>query len=593
MSSPSPSPLPPSRRPATGWRRLALNIRFWLLFGGLNFLLFVPYYYFFREETTLWPELDTAVSPLWQTLLYNRGNLDPWRLHLEFTWLVALWVWWRPQARRWPLALFLSLYSFMLLYGLYEGFIRSYYLLDPIWYNDFPLFRDGLLYVLTSLNLPPTAYLLGGVALLGGLALLVGVGQGLVGQRMLGAVHPATRWGLILLLLWPTAVLLHKRGESYTPTTAVASLTSKLSHNLHLSHEAQLASQQFSRERLTPFYEEGPADLATKPNIYLIFIESYGSVLFQRDDFRANYLALMRRLDRQLHENNWHVVSSRSNSPTWGGGSWLAYTSAMSGLPIDAHAQYLLLLNRYQNETLPNLPNYLRQQGYRSYSISGNSDLLNEIEWQRYQRFYGIDEWWQLDKLAYEGPLYGWGPSLPDQYALGYMQAEMRAQGEPHFFFYISQNSHYPWHPLPPALEDWREFATLPQPPFETERVPHPVLRQRYWQAMAGQLQGITTQVREHGRDNDLYIIIGDHQPARVANYNDGWDTPIHIISRDPALVEAFLPLGFQPGLNTESITEPPLSHAGLYSLLTHVLLTQYGVDPTAVPPFLPHGRDE
>ncbi len=584
----SSAPPPPSKG-----RQLGLNILFWLLFGGLNFLLFAPYYYFFIEETTLWPELDTAVSPLWSTLLYDRPNLDPWRLHLEFTWLVALWVWWRPRPWPWSIPLFVGLYSFLLTHSLYEGFIRSYYLLDPIWYNDYPLFRDGLLYVLTSLNLPPTLYLLGILTLLGGLALLILLIYGLVGQPMLGEIHHATRWGLLVLLVWPMAVLLHKQSEMYAPTTAVGSLTSKLSYNLHLSREAQLASQQFTRDRLTPFYEEGPADLAIKPNIYLIFIESYGSVLYQRDDFRANYVALLRRLDRQLDEEGWHVVSSRSNSPTWGGGSWLAYTSAMSGLPIDAHAQYLLLLNRYQNETLPNLPNYLRQQGYRSYSISGNSDLLNEIEWQRYQRFYGIDEWWQFDKLAYEGPLYGWGPALPDQYALGYMQAQMRAQSDPHFFFYISQNSHYPWHPLPPVLGDWQEFPTLPQPPFETERVPHPVLRQRYWQAMAGQLQGTMTQVVAHGRANDLYIIIGDHQPARVANYNDGWDTPIHIITQDPALAEAFLPLGFQPGLDTKTITEPPLNHAGLYSLLTHVLLTQYGVEPATAPPYLPHGRVE
>ena len=562
------------------------QIRFWLVFGLLNGLLFAPIYYFFAEEAALWPRPMTLSAAL-----LHRPNLDPWRLHLEFTWLVALCHCWPPRPNRWLTPLFTLLYSTMLAYGVYEGFIRSYYLLDPIWYNDYPLFRDGLAYVLTSLHLPLWFYVAGGAAVLAGVAGLGWLCHELVGQPLRGQLPQASRWGLVVLLVWGGGVWLSAGAEMGLPTSAVASLTRKAHHNATLSHQAWLDSRQFTRDRLTPFYELSSADLAHKPNIYLIFIESYGSVLYQRDDFRANYLTLTDQLEQTLADHAWHTVSSRSNSPMWGGGSWIAYTSAMSGLPINAHAQYLLLLNQYQTETLPSLPNYFRQQGYRTYSISGNSDLLNELEWQRYQRFYGMDEWWRFDALGYDGPLYGWGPSLPDQYAVGYMQTHMRAQGEPHFFFYITQNSHYPWHPLPPVVADWQTLAELPMPSFEVERVPHPVLRQRYWTAVASQLESLITQITHHGRPNDLYILIGDHQPARVANYNDGWDTPIHIITQDPALAQAFVPLGFVMGLDTQAILEPPLDHAGVYSLLTHVLLTQYGTDPANAPPYQPHGR--
>ncbi|MCA9980023.1 MAG: sulfatase-like hydrolase/transferase, partial [Anaerolineales bacterium] len=538
----------------------------------------------------LWPP-NTAVS--WQAILYDRPNLDPWRLHLEFTALVAIWVWRRPRPRKRITLLFAGLYLFALVYTLYEGFIRSYYLLDPIWYNDFPLFRDGAHYVLHSLHLAPIVYFLALAALAGLAALVALLLHALLNTSTQIGSQRVTRWVLLALLVWATAVWLAKGSAMSEPSTAVASLTSKLAHNASLSQEAWQASRQFTRDRLTPFYEQTPADLATKPNIYLIFVESYGSVLYQRPDFRRNYLALTSQLNDDLTADGWHVVSSRSESPTWGGGSWIAYTSAISGLPITAHAQYLLLLNQYQTQTLPSLPNYLRQQGYKSYSISGNADVLPEIEWQRYKLFYGIDQWWRVDELSYTGPLYGWGPSLPDQYAFGYAQEQMRQQGEPHFLFYVTQNSHYPWHPLPPVTADWQELATLPTPSFSTERVPHAVLRQRYWRAIERQLEGLLGDVQTHGRANDLYIIIGDHQPARVANYGDGWDTPIHIVTQDPALAEAFLPFGFVPGFDTEALTPAPLHHAGLYSLLSHVLLTQYGADPTTAPPYLPFGTQQ
>ena len=60
------------------------------------------------------------------------------------------------------------------------------------------------------------------------------------------------------------------------------------------------------------------------------------------------------------------------------------------------------MFNRYSNEPFPHLFNYLRNQGYRSYRLSANSDVLNDIEWQRYKNFYGVDEWLRFNDLQYE-----------------------------------------------------------------------------------------------------------------------------------------------------------------------------------------------
>jgi hypothetical protein len=43
---------------------------------------------------------------------------------------------------------------------------------------------------------------------------------------------------------------------------------------------------------------------------------------------------------------------------------------------------------------------------------------------------------------------------------------------------------------------------------------------------------------------------VGDHQPASsVTGEGASWDVPVHLITREPALLERFVALGFRPGL--------------------------------------------
>ena len=43
---------------------------------------------------------------------------------------------------------------------------------------------------------------------------------------------------------------------------------------------------------------------------------------------------------------------------------------------------------------------------------------------------------------------------------------------------------------------------------------------------------------------------VGDHQPAAsVSGEGASWDVPVHVVTRDPALLARFVALGFEPGL--------------------------------------------
>jgi hypothetical protein len=321
-------------------------------------------------------------------------------------------------------------------------------------------------------------------------------------------------------------------------------------------------------------------------------VESYGSVLYKRPDYRQAYTELLDGLEAQLQENDWHVVSALSEAPTWGGGSWMSYTSTLFGLRIDTHPQYLSLRNRYQSVTYPDLGHYLKSQGYEYIRLSSLAADLEANDWVQLKNLYDIDRWPNYDDLDFEGPHFGWGPSPPDQYALYYAYETILSKSDkPFLFFFITQNSHYPWMPLPAVVEDWR---TLNEPTNSTEKldpdaISHQTKRQNYLNSINYELSFLTDYIVKRGQEDSIFILVGDHQPPQVSRRNDSFDTPIHILSRDPALADAFLAYGFEPGLAVERATAT-MRHEGFYSMFMRVLLAEYGQGIRALPDYLPGG---
>jgi phosphoglycerol transferase MdoB-like AlkP superfamily enzyme len=270
----------------------------------------------------------------------------------------------------------------------------------------------------------------------------------------------------------------------------------------------------------------------------------------------------------------------------------MSYTSALFGLRIDTHPQFLSLFDRYQSIDYPDLGRYLKSQGYEYVRLSSLADELKDEAWLKYINFYGVDRWLRYRDLDYQGSHYGWGPSPPDQYALNFADSAIRSSTDrPVFFFFITQNSHYPWQPLPKIVDDWRtlnvetDISPLPSP----DSIPHEVRRNNYLKAIEYELGFLTDFVLRTGDEDSVFILIGDHQPQRVSRRSDGFDTPIHIISKDAALVDAFLDYDFTRGLGVQNLT-PTMRHEGFYSMFMRVLLTQYGQGIKIPPEYLPSG---
>ena len=62
-----------------------------------------------------------------------------------------------------------------------------------------------------------------------------------------------------------------------------------------------------------------------------------------------------------------------------------------------------------------------------------------------------------------------------------------------------------------------------------------------------------------------LIIVMGDHQPnLQLTGTDEPWSVPMHVISRNPRLLDPFRKRGYTPGL----IPAQPLPHAGMETFL-------------------------
>ena len=595
------SVIPHQKRPGLlRWPGIAVanhpNLTFWLSFVLLNGLLFLPLYLFNRETSSFLPIPDAAGQAAARQLFLGRDNLDIFRLSLELTLLAALWVnvrWlWRGRRPRLYRALFTVVYVLALSYAIYESIFYSLYQIDPVFYAQYRMAVDGVQYVVENLHWPWTIYAGGALLLLLLIGVVLRLTHALIGGSPPERLSRWTRLGMGVLALWVLVASFAFRLPLATPEAAVSSLAVKLEQNVAASLALRAKIAVFDSSIPQRVYNYSPYDLEQKPDIYLIFVESYGSVLYKRADWRKTYEALLGQLEQELASGGWQVSTALSDSPTWGGGSWMAYSSALFGLRIDSHPEYLSLLDEYQEVAYPDLGRYLQSQGYYSLFVSSIAKELREGDLQQYLNFYGVDDWLTYGRLDYQGLRYGWGPAPPDQYVLWYLEKEVAAKlDQPKFIFTITQNSHYPWVPQPEMVDDWQtlnqpgEDPTAPLP----DQIPSQAKRRNYITAIEYQLRFLTDFILKNGRDNAVYVLIGDHQPQQVSRHDDGFETPVHIISRDGDFVEFFRQYGFVDGLKVDEIA-PALRHEGFYSLFVRALLASYGPDGAALPDYLPDG---
>ena len=292
-------------------------------------------------------------------------------------------------------------------------------------------------------------------------------------------------------------------------------------------------------------------------DVVVHFVESYGATAFDAPPVAAALAPSRAELAAALAATGRLAASAFVESPTFGGASWLAHSSFMTGLDIREGAVYDLLLTQKRTT----LATRFAALGYRPVALMPG--LRNE--WPE-GAFYGFSEIYGARMLDYRGPEFGWW-RIPDQYALARL-AELELELEtrpPLFVFFPTISTHMPFRPVPPYQPDWTRL--LSPEPFTAaqlagrERLPDWMnLRPAYAETLVYTYSYLSGFFRAHGDRDLLWIVIGDHQPAAsVSGPGARADVPVHVITRDAEVVSALLARGFTAGLTPKDAALGPM----------------------------------
>src|SRR5262249_36091976 len=125
-------------------------------------------------------------------------------------------------------------------------------------------------------------------------------------------------------------------------------------------------------------------------DVFLVFVESYGAVSFERPELAAPLTAARARFDAAVHDTGRDTVSAYVESATFGGNSWLAHISLISGIEVrDLDTSDLLMMQK--RDTLVSV---FKRHGYRVVALMpGQREAWPE------GTFYGFDEIYGIARL--------------------------------------------------------------------------------------------------------------------------------------------------------------------------------------------------
>jgi hypothetical protein len=316
------------------------------------------------------------------------------------------------------------------------------------------------------------------------------------------------------------------------------------------ARQARLVAGAFGASKTLPPSPPLTADLARvrDADVFLIFIESYGAIAYERPDLAAMLAAGRASLAAAIHDTKREVVSAFVESPTFGGSSWLAHLSLMSGVEVrDPETNARLMTEK--RETMVTA---FKRAGHRTIALMPG---LRQV-WPE-GAFYGFDEIYGASRLDYRGPEFGWF-AVPDQFTLAKFEALEggAASRAPRFVFFPTISTHFPFIPTPPYQPDWSRI--FDEHPYDGPSIVRAYAQQPDWthfgpgygQAIAYDYATLAGYLRLRADRDTVFILIGDHEPAAaVSGEGAPWDVPVHVIASRPQILDDLRVRGFRSGL--------------------------------------------
>lgn len=305
-------------------------------------------------------------------------------------------------------------------------------------------------------------------------------------------------------------------------------------------------------------------------DVFLVFVEAYGAVSYERPEFAKGLAGSRVKLAADIRDTHRDVVSAYVESPTFGGSSWLAHLSLVSGIEVRDTATSSLLMTKKRDT----LVTTFARHGFRTIALMPG---LRQ-NWPE-GVFYGFDDVYGAGRLDYHGPEFGWF-AIPDQFAIEKLDAlEVgRQPRRPLFVLFPTISTHFPFSPTPPYQSDWPRLLT--DDPYEDSDIVEAHSVQPDWLDFGpGYIDALTYAYASIGgylrlrADRDfVMILIGDHQPAAaVSGEGAPWTVPVHVIASRRPLLDRLAAHGFRPGLSPARPAIGPMHN------LTPILLDAFG----------------
>ncbi len=286
------------------------------------------------------------------------------------------------------------------------------------------------------------------------------------------------------------------------------------------------------------------------------FIESYGEVALTDPRYTGTVRPALDRAAVAIASAGLHAASGLVRAPTRGGQSWLSHGTFLSGQWLDTQVRYDRLL------------------------ASGHSTLIDDLEATGHEstavmpaivrpwaaaKVLGYDRVLDGTNIDYAGPRLNW-VTMPDQFTWQVVDRVRMATETPVFVETALISSHAPWVPILPVL-DWdriddgsvfERWGDAGARPSDLWRDPARV-RRNFARSLAYAVQVAGEYGARRVDGETLLILLGDHQPAPIITGPDASNrVPVHVVSGDPALVEAFVERGFTRGMRPPTTAAAP-----------------------------------
>jgi hypothetical protein len=331
----------------------------------------------------------------------------------------------------------------------------------------------------------------------------------------------------------------------------------------------EATGQAASTLPLAPSFE---TDLARVQgaDVFVLFVESYGATSWERSEFLAALAPARETLEQAIHDSGRDVVSAFVDSTTFGGESWLAHISLLSGTEVrDEERNTRLMAER--RETLVTA---FSRQGYTTIAVMPGLHAA----WPN-GKFYGFDRIYGAADLHYAGPSFGWW-GVTDQFVIARMdEIAIAAQPRPPAFVFLPTiSSHTPFTPVPPYQPDWARVLTAQ--PYDDDELAHAYnavadwsdLGPGYARSLAYLHETLGGYLRLRTGRDFVMVILGDHQPpALVSGEGASWAVPVHVVASRADLLDQLRRHGFRDGLLP---AQPPVARM---DTLMPILLDAFG----------------